>query len=212
MSAPLDERLLQRISEQCELLSAQTSELVQLRQSVQTLKVIAEDETTYGRARALLRQERNKRDGAEQKWQEIRKHSLLDDVAGNLIAYIRKSELSLDDLFSGEQIWNGWAYRCSYPSLTAFLDRATSSYIQRSVESPRSRFSLLERSHSDKFRKETQTSPYSYSALWRSLATPYLEKNIANGDVADDLALTRTLKLTNVSPKVCTMLLACTPR
>lgn len=207
MDGTLEERLLASIDKQCELLQNQARVVAKLSETVLAIR----DESTR-RSRAILQHDQDRREAAVQAWTEVKEYHILDDVDGTLKFYTQALDhMPVKSIFSTPQPWNTPAYRLSYRKLASFLDAVLHEDQSRpSVESPKSRFISLERSIWGSQQQITHTSPYAYPTLWRLMSVRYLNKRIDpsnpfTGEVDKMLGVTRTFKVTNLSPKLSAM-------
>ena len=156
-------------------------------------------------------------------WQnQILKFSVNDDTEGLLKAFVWRKGLTLDQLLSPHRPWNRWQYQLSYPRL--------SSYLQGAAEDQSSRTQVICEDLNDRgkvSRWESKEGVLDQRSLWHSISTrtePRKSRSStasangnSNGHGVPDTdnvlyALSRNLRVLDLSPMVAAMILGATPR
>lgn len=166
-------------------------------------------------------------------WQnQILKFSVNDDVEGLLKAFVWRKGLTLAQLLSPHRPWNRWQYQLSYPRL--------SSYLEDAAEDQSSRTQVICEDLNERgkvSRWESKEGVLDQRSLWHSISTRTEPRKSStsiasangsgngtgngngngNGNGVSDTdialyALSRNLRVLDLSPMVAAMILGATPR
>lgn len=156
-------------------------------------------------------------------WQnQILKFNVNDDIDGLLKDFVWRKGLTLDQLSSPQRPWNRWQYQLSYPRLSAFLKDAAADNSSRSqviCEDLNDRGKVS--------RWESKHGILDQQSLWRSISTRSEPRrshaSVVNGSFSTSastcigsdyelMALSRNMRVLDLSPMVAAMILGSTPR
>lgn len=124
-----------------------------------------------------------------------------------LRSYYWRKSLSIEQLLSPTRPWNTWSYRAAYPKLSAFLAKASLNEASRSQ--------VLCEDFTDDGRVsrwESTEGVLNHASLWDAIGTRLDDRQDGTASSYNGTALSRILRIVDLSPIVASIVLGSTPR
>ncbi|KAL2001264.1 hypothetical protein VTN02DRAFT_1971 [Thermoascus thermophilus] len=124
-----------------------------------------------------------------------------------LRSYYWRKGLSIEQLLSPTRPWNTWSYRAAYPKLSAFLAKASLTEASRSQ--------VLCEDFTDDGRVsrwESTEGVLNHASLWDAIGTRLDDRQDGTASSYNGSALSRILRIVDLSPIVASIVLGSTPR